>query len=71
MLESLLTAMKTLPVWLLHVVELLVVAVLFSFCVIFMWGVIVGIKIVAGRANRIEEITAFPPSIKFKVEDKE
>jgi hypothetical protein len=70
MLESLISLTKTLPIWLLHVVEVLMVAVLFSFCVIFMWGVVMGIKIVAGRANRIEEITAFPPTIKFKVEDK-
>lgn len=71
MIETLITAAKTLPIWLLHVVEVLVVAVLFSFCVIFMWGVVTGIRIVAGRANRIEEITVFPPTIKFKVEEKQ
>ena len=70
MIELLITATKTLPIWLLHIVEVLIVTVLFSFSVIFMWGVITGIKIVAGRATRIEEVTLFPPSIKFKVEEK-
>lgn len=67
MLESLiLPFIKSLPAWLFHVVEVMIVAVVFSFCVVFLWGLWVGIRIVGKRSNKISEINIFPPSIKFR-----
>jgi TRAP-type C4-dicarboxylate transport system permease small subunit len=70
MIESLiLSFIKSLPSWLSQVVEVLLVAVIFSFCVIFLFGMWTGIKIIGRRANKISEITVFPPSIKFKQDE--
>lgn len=67
MLETLiLPFIKTLPTWLYHVVEVMIVAMIFSFAVIFLWGLWVGIRIVGNRSERISEITVFPPRIKFR-----
>jgi hypothetical protein len=67
MLETLvLPFIKSLPVWLYHIVEVMIVAIIFSFAVIFLWGMWVGIRIVGSRSERISEISVFPPSIKFK-----
>ena len=62
--------MKGFPTWLFHVVEILIVAVIFSFMVIFLWGFWVGVKVINNRANNITEITVFPPNIKFKDVDE-
>jgi hypothetical protein len=67
MLETLiLPFIKSLPAWLYHVAEVMIVAIIFSFATIFLWGMWVGIKIVGKRANKISEINIFPPSIKFR-----
>jgi hypothetical protein len=69
MIETLITFIKAFPGWLFHLVEVLLVAVIFSFCVIFLWGMWVGIRIIGRRANKISEITVFPPTIKFKQDE--
>jgi TRAP-type C4-dicarboxylate transport system permease small subunit len=66
MLEVIVGFIKTLPTWLHMVTEALIVAVMFSFAVIFLWGMWVGIKIVGRRANDIESITLVPFAIRFK-----
>jgi negative regulator of sigma E activity len=69
MLETLIAFIKTLPAWLASVVEVMIVAIVFLTCVTFLAGVWCGLRIVGKRANAIEEITFFPPRIKFKSED--
>ena len=62
---TILPFIKALPAWLFHTVEILIVAVIFSFATIFLWGMYVGIRIIGKRSNKISEINIFPPSIKF------
>lgn len=69
MLETLIAFIKTLPSWLGAVVEVMVVAVIFLTAMTFLAGVWCGLRIVGKRANAIEEITFFPPRIKFKSEE--
>jgi hypothetical protein len=66
MIPELLLLLKSLPTWLYHTVEVMIVAIIFSFATIFLWGMWVGIRIVGKRANKISEINIFPPSIKFR-----
>jgi hypothetical protein len=52
------------------VVEVLVVAVLFSAAVLFLFGVYIGIKMIGSKAPDIKKITFFPiPSIEYYEED--
>lgn len=69
MLETLIAFIKTLPTWLGAVVEVMVVAIIFMTAMTFLAGVWCGLRIVGKRANAIEEITFFPPRIKFKSEE--
>jgi hypothetical protein len=69
MLETLIAFIKTLPAWLGAVVEIMIVAIVFLTAVTFLAGVWCGLRIVGKRANAIEEITFFPPRIKFKSEE--
>jgi hypothetical protein len=70
MIETIIAFMKGFPTLLFHVVEVLIVAVVFSFCVIFLYGIYVGIRIIGKRANKISEITVFPPTIKFRDDER-
>jgi hypothetical protein len=70
MLETLIAFIKTLPAWLGAVVEIMIVAIVFLTAVTFLAGVWCGLRIVGKRANAIEEITFFPPRIKFKSEEQ-
>jgi len=65
-LESVVTFMKTLPTWLMHVAEVLFVAVMFMTAVTFLMGIWCGLRIVGKRANSIREIQVFPPKIIFQ-----
>jgi hypothetical protein len=66
MLESLVSFIKTLPVWLGHVVEVLFIAIVFLTAITFLTGVWVGIRIIGQRASSIREIQFFPPKIIFQ-----
>ena len=57
---------KSLPTWLSHVVEVMVVAIVFLTVMTFLAGVWCGIRIIGRRANSIEEIQFFPPKVTFK-----
>lgn len=57
---------KSLPTWLSHVVEIMVVAIVFLTVMTFLAGVWCGIRIIGRRANSIEEIQFFPPKVTFK-----
>ena len=70
MLETLIAFIKSLPAWLGAVVEVMIVAIVFLTAVTFLAGVWCGLRIVGKRANAIEEITFFPPRIKFKSEEQ-
>jgi hypothetical protein len=70
MLETLIAFIKTLPTWLGAVVEVMVVAIIFMTAITFLAGVWCGLRIIGRRANAIEEITFFPPKIKFKSEEQ-
>jgi hypothetical protein len=70
MLETLIAFIKSLPAWLGAVVEVMIVAVVFMTAVTFLAGVWCGLRIIGKRANAIEEITFFPPRIKFKSEEQ-
>jgi hypothetical protein len=66
MLEMLMAFIKSLPTWLSHVVEIMVVAIVFLTVMTFLAGVWCGIRIIGRRANSIEEIQFFPPKVTFK-----
>lgn len=57
---------KSLPTWLSHVVEVMIVAVVFLTVMTFLAGVWCGIRIIGRRANSIEEIQFIPPKVTFK-----
>ena len=69
MLEGLITFIKTLPSWLGHVVEILIIAVIFFTAMTFLTGVWCGLRIIGRRANSIQEIQFFPPKIVFNEEN--
>ena len=64
-LESIITFIKSLPAWLGHAVEILIVAIVFLTAMTFLAGVWCGLKIIGRRANSISEIQFFPPKITF------
>lgn len=72
MLEGLVTFIKSLPAWLGHAVEVLVVAVIFVTAMTFIAGIWCGLRIIGRRANSISEIQFFPPKIIFinKIEEQ-
>ncbi len=70
MLDVIITFIKGLPLYLFHIVEIMVVGVLFTAACLFLFGLFVGIRIIGRRANKIEEISFFPPKITFKVDDE-
>jgi hypothetical protein len=69
MLETIIAFVKSLPAWLGAVVEIMIVAVVFMTAVTFLAGIWCGLRIVGKRAQSIEEISFFPPKIKFKSEE--
>jgi uncharacterized membrane protein YfcA len=70
MLEAFVTFVKGFPSWLFTVVEVLVVAVLFSAAVLFLFGVYIGIRMIGSKAPQIKKIIFFPiPSIEYYEED--
>ena len=69
MIETILTFIKSFPHWLYLTVEILLVAVVFTAMCIFLFGIYTGIRIIGRRANKIEEISIWPPRITFKVDD--
>lgn len=70
MLESLIGFMKTLPVWLSTIAEVMIVAIVFLTCMTFLAGIWCGLRIVGKRANAIQEIQFFPPKIIFKQKEQ-
>ena len=66
MLESLVAFIKTLPVWLGHVVEILFIAVVFLTSVTFLAGIWFGLCLIKRKQNLISEIQFMPPKIVFK-----
>ena len=69
MLESIIMFIKSLPTWLGHVVEILLVTVVFMTMMTFLAGIWCGLKIIGRRANSIQEIQFFPPKIIFNEEN--
>lgn len=69
MLESIMMFIKSLPTWLGHVVEILLVTVVFMTMMTFLAGIWCGLKIIGRRANSIQEIQFFPPKIIFNEEN--
>lgn len=65
MLEMIIAFIKSLPVWLGAVVEIMIVAIMFMTAVTFLAGIWCGLRIVGKRAQSIKEITFFPPKIVF------
>jgi hypothetical protein len=66
MLEMIVVSIAKLPHWLGLVAEVMLVTILFTFAIIFLWGMWLGISIVGRRANDIESITLIPLEIKFR-----
>jgi hypothetical protein len=66
MLESIILFIKSLPVWLGHVVEVLFVAIVFMTAITFLAGIWCGLRIIGQRSKSIKEITFFPPKIVFE-----
>ena len=69
MLESLLLFINSLPTWLSHTVEVLIVAILFLTAMTFLAGLWCGLKIIGQRSKSIKEISFFPPKITFEHEE--
>jgi len=66
MLETLLAFIKSLPSWLMHVADIMIVAILFLTAMTFLAGIWCGLKIIGQRANDIEEVNLLPFKITFK-----
>jgi hypothetical protein len=71
MLEMIVAAIAKLPTWLSMITDALLVIILFTFSIIFLWGMFVGIRIIGRRSNDIESITLIPFGIKFKSNDQQ
>lgn len=69
MLESITIFIKSLPVWLGHVVEVLLVAIIFLTAMTFLAGVWCGLRIIGQRSKSIKQIDFFPPRIIFEHEE--
>lgn len=69
MIESIALFIKSLPTWLAHVTEILIVAVIFMTCMTFLAGIWVGLRIIGKRMDSITEIQFFPPKITMKVKE--
>jgi uncharacterized membrane protein YfcA len=70
MLETFITFVKSFPLWLYTIVEVLVVAVLFASACLFLFGVYIGIRMIGSKAPQIKKIIFFPiPSIEYYEED--
>jgi hypothetical protein len=65
MIDYLLITLKTLPTWLAHTVDILIVAILFLTSITFITGMWCGLVIIGKRANSISEITFFPLKVSF------
>ena len=68
-MEIMLSFIKSLPLWLGQVVEVLIVALVFMACFTFLIGVWCGLRIIGNRSKSIREISFFPPKISFQEED--
>ena len=71
MLETLTNFIISLPNWLEYPIEILTAVILFFGALVILQGFRVSFQIIVKRAKSIEEIQFFPPSIKFKTEEKE
>lgn len=69
MLESITIFIKSLPVWLGHVVEVLFVAIIFCTAITFLAGIWCGLRVIGQRSKSIKEITFFPPKITFSEDE--
>jgi len=69
-MEIMLSFIKSLPLWLGHVVEVLIVALVFMACTTFLAGIWVGLRIIGKRMDSITEIQFFPPKIIFKSKEE-
>ena len=69
MLESLSVFINSLPTWLSHTVEVLIVAILFLTAMTFLAGLWCGLRIIGQRSKSIKEISFFPPKITFEHEE--
>jgi hypothetical protein len=69
MLESLSLFINSLPTWLSHTVEVLIVAILFLTAMTFLAGLWCGLRIIGQRSKSIKEISFFPPKITFEHEE--
>ena len=66
MMESLLAWVKSLPMWLMTLFDILVVAVIFLTAFTLIFGVWIGFCITRKRMNSIVELQFFPPKIQFR-----
>lgn len=66
MLEVIIAWIKSLPLWLAHTVEVLVVAITAFAALTFLAGIWVGIIVIKKRARSIESFTLIPFRIEFR-----
>ena len=71
MFETLLAWVKTLPTALNHVVDILLIAMLFTTAFTLVVGIWLGFFITRKRMNHILEIQFFPPKITFRDNNKQ
>ena len=71
MFESLLTYIKSLPNALVHIFDVLLIALIFTTAFTLVIGVWLGFCITRKRMNHIVEIQFFPPKITFKDNNKQ
>jgi hypothetical protein len=70
-MELIFTFIKSLPIWLMHVTEVLLITLVTATVIVFLVGFLCAFKIVGSRANSIKEIGIFPPRILFSVSEDE
>jgi hypothetical protein len=64
-MELLIKFISSLPLWLGTVLQVLIVAMLFTTSVVLLIGIWIGIKLVVRQGNRIKAISFVPPKIEF------
>jgi hypothetical protein len=70
MLETILAFVKGLPGVLAHTVEVILVAAMFVFIWLFLFGFYTAIKVVGKKSVKIKEISFIPPRVEFYEEDE-
>lgn len=71
MLELMIMWIKTLPVWLTHAVEIIIVVIITMTALTLLAGIWIGLLVVKKRARSIESVSLIPFRIEFREDTRE